>query len=177
MGWQHPPCALLQCLLGMCCCVQWCHLRMLPDLHLTSPVLRLFLPALLCGGGRLGSGLCQDSGACCSRWGHCGRGYDYCRCAWRLPHVVWLARVNWLVPQMVSPVRPIVLLLCNCLHTGCQRNQAGHTSPSLSTRCWFAPAPLQPGQGPLRCRHVCRSELDAAGAGAARCQRQHICGP
>lgn len=34
--------------------------------------------ALFCGGGRLGNGVCQDSGACCSRWGHCGRGYNYC---------------------------------------------------------------------------------------------------
>lgn len=34
--------------------------------------------ALLCGGGRLGNGVCPQPGACCSKWGHCGTGHDYC---------------------------------------------------------------------------------------------------
>ncbi|PRW32530.1 chitotriosidase-1- isoform B [Chlorella sorokiniana] len=33
---------------------------------------------LFCGGSSLGNGVCQDRGACCSRWGHCGRAYGYC---------------------------------------------------------------------------------------------------
>lgn len=36
--------------------------------------------ALYCGGGRLGNGACPQPGACCSKWGFCGAGHDYCRC-------------------------------------------------------------------------------------------------
>ena len=31
-----------------------------------------------CGSGSVGNGLCPDPNACCSNWGWCGYGVDYC---------------------------------------------------------------------------------------------------
>lgn len=78
---QSLPRAVLKCFVGCALCQS--HRFSLPH-HPARPTPDSLPPptaALFCGGGRLGNGVCQDSGACCSRWGHCGRGYNYCRCA------------------------------------------------------------------------------------------------
>jgi hypothetical protein len=31
-----------------------------------------------CGGGSRGNGVCRNSSLCCSKWGYCGTGNDYC---------------------------------------------------------------------------------------------------
>lgn len=53
-----------------------------PPLMRRVDALGIDMAAVLCGGGSVGNGVCADDSQCCSLWGHCGTGYDFCRWAW-----------------------------------------------------------------------------------------------
>ncbi|KAJ3224886.1 hypothetical protein HDU81_008268 [Chytriomyces hyalinus] len=46
-----------------------------------------------CGGGSWGNGICDDSSLCCSQWGYCGTGYEFCTSTGN----------DWIVPEETSP--------------------------------------------------------------------------